>query len=346
MNEAISLDQYLAAYAGADPLRLAVARAVAGFAAAGIEVAGLVARGPHALGHAEVIGAGGGGDAQKALDLVAHDIVRARMLEAGVGPFGSEEADDPEVLVADGLVAVATDPLDGSSNIDANVSVGTIFAILPAAVDGDPLLQPGSAQLAAGYVIYGPHTDIVLTLGDGVVAFVLDRETGVWRQEVAPLAIPAETAEFAINASNYRHWSPGTRQYFDDLINGTEGIRAKDFNMRWIASLVAETSRILSRGGMFLYPRDHRKGFGNGRLRLTYEANPIAMLVEQAGGRASDGVTRVLGIVPTELHQRTPLYFGAVNEVIRLELYKANPHLKDKAPLFEGLDFGPDDARR
>ncbi len=337
MSEPMSLPAHLEAWAGTDPVRLAVGRAVIGMAAAGENLARLVARGSRAGGHGAVVGEGGGGDAQKALDLVSHDIVRARMVEAGVGPFGSEEAEASEVLSPDGLVAVVTDPLDGSSNIDTNVSVGTIFGILPVTPGADPLLQPGHRQIAAGYIAYGPHTDLVLTLGDGVLAFTLDRDSGEWLMSAERLSIPAETQEFAINASNYRHWSPGTRQYFDDLINGRDGIRAKDFNMRWIGSLVAETTRILARGGMFLYPRDHRKGYGNGRLRLVYEANPIAMIVEQADGRASDGVTRILDIRPAELHQRTPLYFGAANEVTRLELYKANPDLLDKGPLFAGL---------
>jgi fructose-1,6-bisphosphatase I len=334
MSGSASLDDYLSSYADQDPIRLAVARAVAGMANAGIELARLVAVGPRSVGHGAVVGANSGGDAQKALDVTSHEIVRAHMIGAGVGVFGSEESDDAEVLDPDGLVAVATDPLDGSSNIDTNVSIGTIFSVLPSRADADPLLQPGSEQLAAGYVIYGPHTGLVLTVGAGTAAFTLDHATGVWHQTADRMTIPPETAEFAINASNYRHWSPGTRQYFDDLINGTDGMRAKDFNMRWIASLVAETSRILIRGGMFLYPRDHRKGYGNGRLRLVYEANPIAFLAEQAGGKASDGVTRILDIVPTELHQRTPLYFGAAKEVTRLELYKANPDLEEKAPLF------------
>jgi fructose-1,6-bisphosphatase I len=332
MTPRTTLADHLARYAGGDPLRQAVARAVAGMAAAGVEIADLCARGPSA--HAAVVGANAGGDSQKALDVITHDIVRARMVEAGVGAFGSEEAEGAEMLDPGGLVAVATDPLDGSSNIDTNVSVGTIFAVLPMAAAGDPLLQPGTAQLAAGYVVYGPHTDLVLTLRQGTLAFTLDRDSGDWLKVADRFEIAAECAEFAINASNYRHWSPGTRQYFDDLITGTEGIRAKDFNMRWIGSLVAETSRILARGGMFLYPRDHRKGYGNGRLRLLYEANPIALLVEEAGGLASDGTTRILDMIPTELHQRTPLYFGAANEVRRLMIYKANPQVPEKAPLF------------
>ena len=291
-----TLDDHLAAYEGGDPVRGAVARVIRGMAEAGVELSRRIGRGSR--GDSDVVGGGGGGDTQKALDLAAHLLVRDKMRAAGVRQFGSEEAELEEVLDPDGLVAVATDPLDGSSNIDTNLSIGTIFAILPAEVDGDPLLQPGRNQLAAGYVVYGPHTDLVITCGNGVAEFVLDRDTGTWLRTADGFAIPAETNEFAINASNYRHWSRGTRQYFDDLINGSEGIRSKDFNMRWLASLVAETSRILSRGGMFLYPRDHRKGFGNGRLRLVYEVNPIAFIVEQAGGRASDGVTRALDIHP------------------------------------------------
>jgi fructose-1,6-bisphosphatase I len=341
MTAPTTLNDHLAAYAGTDPQRRAVARVIAGMAEAGAELSRLIGRGGREQGLSAVVGGGGGGDAQKGLDLAAHLLVRDKMVAAGVRQFGSEEADEAEVLDPAGLVAVATDPLDGSSNIDTNLSIGTIFAILPAAVEGDPLLQPGHCQLAAGYVVYGPHTDLVITCGEGVAEFTLDRDGGVWIRNAAGMAIPAETNEFAINASNYRHWSPGTRQYFDDLITGSEGIRAKDFNMRWLASLVAETSRILARGGMFLYPRDHRKGFGNGRLRLVYEANPIAFLVEQAGGRASDGVSRVLDIVPESLHQRTPLYFGAANEVSRLELYKAHPHLTEKAPLFESHGLPP-----
>jgi fructose-1,6-bisphosphatase I len=331
MTAAETLDDHLAAFAGGDALRGAVARAVRGMAAAGGEIAALVALGPDPAEAAAVVGANAGGDAQKGLDLVTHDIVRRHMAEAGVGWFGSEEAETPERLAADGLVAVATDPLDGSSNIDTNVSIGTIFAVLPMA-GPEPLLQQGREQLAAGFVIYGPHTGLALTLGEGTRLYVRDPAGGGWRYS-GPATIPAETAEYAINASNYRHWSPGTRRYVDDLLDGSEGIRAKDFNMRWIASLVAEATRILRRGGMFLYPRDHRPGYGNGRLRLVYEANPIAFLVEQAGGRATDGTSRILDIVPGAFHQRTPLYFGAANEVARLEVYKAHPKAPDMAGL-------------
>jgi fructose-1,6-bisphosphatase I len=341
MPAPITLEDHLAAWAGDDPRRHAVARVIRGMADAGVELSRLIGRGGREANLAAVVGDGGGGDAQKGLDLLAHQLVRAKMIAAGVREFGSEEAEEAEVLDPAGLVAVATDPLDGSSNIDTNLSIGTIFAVLPTDGAGDPLLRPGRDQLAAGYVVYGPHTNLVFTCGDGVAEFTLDRDDGTWVATARAHRIPPETNEFAINASNYRHWSPGTRQYYDDLITGAIGIRAKDFNMRWLASLVAETTRILARGGMFLYPRDHRKGFGNGRLRLVYEANPIALIVEQAGGRASDGVTRVLDVVPETLHQRTPLYFGAANEVARLELYKANPTVPEKASLFEKSGLSP-----
>jgi fructose-1,6-bisphosphatase I len=327
-----SLEAVLDAYAGDDPLRRAVARAVLGVASAGRVLSAIVSEGPHGTDHASIVGANLGGDSQKALDLKAHEILRDAMNWAGVAVFGSEEADLPDYLDAAGLVAVATDPLDGSSNIDTNVSIGTIFSVLPAGEN--PFLQPGNRQLAAGYVIYGPHTDLVLTLGQGTLIFTLDRATGIYSGTGRALTIAPETDEFAINASNYRHWAEGIRAYVDDCVAGDAGPREKEFNMRWIASLVAETSRILTRGGVFLYPGDGRRGYAEGRLRLVYEANPIAMVVEQAGGRASAGGVRILDLVPTELHQRTPLVFGSANEVTRVEFYETNPVSAERSPLF------------
>ncbi|WP_075215522.1 class 1 fructose-bisphosphatase [Mongoliimonas terrestris] len=330
-----SLEVFLEGYAGGDPLRTAVARAVAGIAKAGAALGALVAEGPHGTDHASVVGDNSGGDAQKALDVKAHDLVVENLRGTGVALVGSEEADEAETLDPDGLVIVATDPLDGSSNIETNVSVGTIFSVLPMVADGNPFLQPGNRQLAAGYVIYGPHTDIVLTLGTGVEVFTLDRADNTFYVRNPHAAIPEETKEFAVNASNYRFWSPGFRHYVDDLLAGADGPREKDFNMRWVASLVADTSRILARGGVFLYPGDSRKGYTNGRIRLTYEANPIAFLVEQAGGRASTGRERIMDVVPTDLHQRTPIIFGASKEVQRVEQYEADPDaLGERSPLF------------
>ncbi|WP_181707223.1 class 1 fructose-bisphosphatase [Chthonobacter rhizosphaerae] len=330
-----SLEVFLDGFAGGDPLRTAVARAVAGIAKAGATLGALVAEGPHGTDHASVIGGNAGGDAQKALDVKAHDLVVAALRDAGVHSVGSEESDEVEHLNDAGLVVVAVDPLDGSSNIETNVSVGTIFSVLPVLPEGDSFLQPGNRQLAAGYVIYGPHTDIVLTLGTGVEVFTLDRADNTFYVRNPHAAIPEECKEFAVNASNYRFWSPAIRHYIDDLLAGTDGPREKDFNMRWVASLVADTSRILARGGIFLYPGDTRKGYTSGRIRLTYEANPIAFLVEQAGGRASTGKERILDVVPTDLHQRTPIIFGAAKEVQRVEQYEANPEtLGERSPLF------------
>ncbi len=237
-------------------------------------------------------------------------------------------------------LAVAMDPLDGSSNIDANVSIGTIFSLLPRATAGNgaseaAVLQAGTNQLAAGMVVYGPQTALVLTLGQGTHIFTLERTTSTFVLTRADVRIPVGTREYAINASNYRHWEEPVRAYIDDCIAGAEGPRGENFNMRWIASLVAEAYRIFARGGIFLYPRDARRGYRSGRLRLVYEANPIAFLVEQADGAASDGERRILGIHPRELHERVPLVFGARDKVERVARYHANPHsIGERSPLF------------
>jgi fructose-1,6-bisphosphatase I/sedoheptulose-1,7-bisphosphatase len=218
------------------------------------------------------------------------------------------------------------DPLDGSSNIDVNVSVGSIFSILRAPVPGeDPavedFLQPGTRQVAAGYAIYGPSTLLVLTVGTGVHGFTLDPDLGEFFLTRPSIQIPAATKEFAINSSNRRFWEPAVLRYIDECLAGVSGPREKDFNMRWVASLVAEAHRILTRGGVFLYPRDSKDPGKEGRLRLLYEANPIAFLAEQAGGLASTGRHRVLDVTPTDLHQRIPFIFGSRDEVDRIMRY-------------------------
>ena len=329
-----SLKAFLSDWAGQDDVKRAVMHAVIGIASAGRRLSALVSEGPHGTDRASVVGNNLGGDAQKALDVQSHDIVAEELRSNGVGLFCSEEADEAELLNADGLVAVATDPLDGSSNIDCNVSIGTIFSVMPMAGGANPFFRPGREQLAAGYVIYGPHTDLVFTLGDGTLIFTLDRFSGVYRFASGGMTIPATTGEFAINASNYRHWSPSIRRYFDDCLHGASGPRERDFNMRWIASLVAEASRVLSRGGVFLYPCDNRRGYAAGRLRLVYEANPIAMVIEQAGGRATDGTRRILDIPPVDLHQRTGLVFGSADEVATVAFYESNPQTAEDSPLF------------
>jgi len=249
----------------------------------------------------------------------------------------SEELPEPLINNPNDSLIVALDPLDGSSNIDTNVSLGTIFSVLQgnggtALTD---ILLPGTQQRAAGYVIYGPQTALVMTLGVGTHIFTLDPKSGDYRLTTENVQITPTTKEFAINASNFRHWDEHVRGYVDDCLSGEGGPRAANFNMRWIASLVAECHRILSRGGVFLYPGDNREGYARGRLRLTYEANPIAWLIEQAGGAASTGTERILDIQPTDIHQRVPLIFGSRDEVARIDGYYANLHpLASRSPLF------------
>jgi fructose-1,6-bisphosphatase I len=232
------------------------------------------------------------------------------------------------------------DPLDGSSNIDTNVSIGTIFSILPGLGGADfddaaSFLQSGRAQLAAGFFIYGPQLALVLTLGAGTHVFVFSPRAGKFLHAYEQVAIPPTTQEFAINASNYRHWDGAVRHYVDDCMQGAEGPHGRDFNMRWIASLVADAYRIFIRGGVYLYPGDRRRGYAHGRLRLVYEANPIALLAEQAGGLATDGVQPILDIVPQGLHQRVPLIFGSRSEVLQIRSYHEEPDAVGvRSPLF------------
>jgi fructose-1,6-bisphosphatase I len=218
------------------------------------------------------------------------------------------------------------DPLDGSSNIDVNVSIGTIFSVLikpsgDAAVTEQDFLQPGTKQLAAGYCIYGPQTTLVLTVGNGVVMFTLDREQGSFVMTSERVQIPTETHEFAINMSNMRHWDAPMKRYIDECLQGLEGPRGKDFNMRWIASMVADVHRILTRGGVFMYPWDKREPHKAGKLRLMYEANPMSWLVEQAGGAATNGHQRILDITPSALHQRVSVILGSKSEVEKVTAY-------------------------
>lgn len=265
------------------------------------------------------------GDAQKALDLMADDLFREALAGSALRFYASEEQAEVIELAPTGSLALAIDPLDGSSNIDANVSIGTIFSVMPAAENGAAtFLRPGRDQLAAGYVIYGPQTVLVLTTGAGVRRLILNPETGQFTPIAGP-TIPPLTDEYAINASNYRHWPAPIRAFIDDLVQGAEGPRGRNFNMRWIASLVAETHRILARGGVFLYPDDNRPGYEHGRLRHVYECAPIAMLVEQAGGAATDGCDPILDKVPEALHARTPFVFGSAEKVARVAAYHDLP---------------------
>jgi fructose-1,6-bisphosphatase I/sedoheptulose-1,7-bisphosphatase len=270
------------------------------------------------------------GEVQQKLDLLANDyFLRANEWGGQVAGMVSEELADPYLLPAHyprGKYLLVFDPLDGSSNIDVNVSVGSIFSILRAPNPGaDPapedFLQPGCKQVCAGYAIYGPSTMLVLTVGTGVHAFTLDPALGEFILTRPSIQLPTATGEFAINASNRRFWEPAVQRYIDECLAGRTGPRGRDFNMRWVASLVADTHRILTRGGVFLYPRDTKDAAKPGRLRLLYEAGPIAFLIEQAGGVASTGRARVLDVIPTGLHQRVPLIFGSADEVKLIENY-------------------------
>ena len=284
------------------------------------------------------------GETQKKLDVVANDLfLRSNEWGGHLAGMVSEEMEAPYVIPAQypkGRYLLVFDPLDGSSNSDVNVSVGSIFSILRAPNPGADaaaadFLQPGHQQVCAGYAVYGPSTMLVLTVGTGVHAFTLDRALGEFFLTHADLRIPAATSEFAINASNSRFWEPAVKRYVDECLAGNTGARRKDFNMRWIASLVAETHRILMRGGVFLYPRDTRDPAKAGRLRMLYEANPIAFIVEQAEGRASTGRGRVLDAVPEALHQRIGFVFGSCEEVERIEQYHRDHNLREyDAPLF------------
>lgn len=283
---------------------------------AAIEVNAIVGRGPLGQVLGAQVGENTDGDAQKALDVRADELFASALGQTDVRWYASEEQDIALELNSSGGYAVAIDPLDGSSNIDVNVSIGTIFSIFDAKDDAEAsFLRPASDQLAGGYVIYGPHCALVVTFGDGVLMFVLDRDTGRFELVDPALSIPERTSEFAINASNQRHWQAPVRGYIDACLVGAEGPRGRDFNMRWVGSLVAETHRILSRGGVFLYPGDARKGYAQGRLRMVYECAPIAFVAEQAGGMATDGKTPIMEQQASALHARIPLVFGSAEEV-------------------------------
>jgi fructose-1,6-bisphosphatase I len=290
------------------------------------ELSRVISRGPLGGRLGESVGANTDGDDQKALDVMADEAFFGALEGTGVRWYASEEREEVIELDGDGSLALAIDPLDGSSNIDVNVSIGTIFGISRAADDGQAsFLRPGSNLIASGYFIYGPHTALVMTCGQGVLQFVLDRKTGAFRQTETAPTIPERASEFAINASNFRHWSKPIRAYIDDCLAGAEGPRAKNFNMRWIASLVAESHRIMCRGGIFLYPADKRAGYEHGRLRMVYECAPIAYLVEQAGGKATNGTDRILDLTPDSLHARTPFVFGTAEKVDRVCAYHDLP---------------------
>ncbi|MBC3884620.1 class 1 fructose-bisphosphatase [Undibacterium griseum] len=291
----------------------------------------------HAVGKGalgEVLGSAGSenvqGEVQKKLDILSNEILlEANEWGGHLAAMASEEMETIHQIpnrYPKGEYMLLFDPLDGSSNIDVNVSIGTIFSVLKAP-EGmtepteQDFLQAGSKQVAAGYAVYGPQTVLVLTTGNGVNCFTLDREMGSWVLTQRNMQIPEDTKEFAINASNTRHWYPPVTHYVDEMLAGKTGPRGKDFNMRWIASMVADVHRILNRGGIFMYPADQREPDKAGKLRLMYEANPMSFIVEQAGGASTNGQQRMLDVQPTSLHQRVAVFLGSKNEVERVTSY-------------------------
>jgi fructose-1,6-bisphosphatase I len=301
----------------------------------------VVARACKSISHAVNKGALGGvlgsaesenvqGEVQKKLDIIANEVLlEANEWGGHLAAMASEEMDSIYLVpnrYPQGEYLLLFDPLDGSSNIDVNVSIGTIFSVLKKTegsqgVTEQDFLQPGKNQVAAGYCVYGPQTTLVLTVGDGVAMFTLDREQGSFVLTQENVQVPADTKEFAINMSNMRHWDEPVRRYIDECLQGKDGPRGKDFNMRWIASMVADVHRILTRGGVFMYPWDKREPHKAGKLRLMYEANPMSWLIEQAGGASTNGKQRILDLQPGQLHERVSVVLGSKNEVDRVTQY-------------------------
>ena len=331
MGDQPRLDEYLEGWAKTGDLHRAIASTLTEVAGACREIAALVATGSCVDDLAA---------RKRELDLRAQYLLVKALARAPVAAVLSEEMEAPLPLSPGAPINVALDPLHGSSNIDTNAPIGTIVSLLPApagsgASDPAAFLRSGREQLAAGYAIYGPQTALALTLGAGTELFTLDPARAQFVRSRANVRVPPQAREFAINASNYRHWDIPVQTWFNDCLAGADGPRADNFNMRWTASMVAEAHRILVRGGVYLYPSDARQGYRNGRLRLIYEANPIAFLMEQANGQGSTGRERILDRVPRLLHERVPFIFGARQEVERIERYHlGGSPTAETSPLF------------
>lgn len=339
LDQRATLQAYLAEQS--PPEDAACADIIAALADAAGSLAGLIAAGPLADLTDVTVGINADGDAQKELDLIADRMMRDALRGAPVAGILSEESSAPELHDARAPFCVAIDPLDGSANLQNNISVGTIFSIRPRGQDAlASFFEPGTIQRAAGFFIYGPQTCLVLALDHRVNLFVRDPSTDEFMLVRQGLRLPQETPEFAINASNRRHWSGAVRGYVDECLMGAAGPACRDYNMRWIASLVAESYRILMRGGVFLYPADARPGYREGRLRLVYEAHPMALIMEWAGGAASSGRARILELSARSPHQRVPLIMGDARAVRDVDMMSAGIE-----PLFESGD-APLFARR
>jgi fructose-1,6-bisphosphatase I len=345
MDDSLLLDEHLARHAGGDAVRLAIAKVVGALAGTAIEVAETVSLGALAGIAEQTVGQNAAGDAQKDMDIWAHRRFRAALRSCPVAAFASEEAEELEIWDRTQPFCLAMDPIDGSANLDVNMPVGTIFSIVPTPAELSTAVSSthgfawpvGTAQLAAGFVIYGPQTTLVLTLGGSVDIFTLDRRSRVFRLTQSDVRLHADGKdEYSVNASNYRHWEEPVRTYIDECLAGVDGPHGRDFNMRWHGALVADTFRVLTRGGIYLYPADARNGYGQGRLRLIYEAYPMAFLIERAGGAASNGRRRILEVAAKSLHQRIPLILGSAEKVERLEGLHNRPSLwpQTAAPLF------------
>lgn len=327
MDERATLRSHLNQSASQTPRGAAVGEVIEAVAAAAIDLAALIADGPLAGITGQADGINSDGDQQKDIDVAADEMMRRAMRNAPVAAVLSEEAALPETLNPDAPLCVAIDPLDGSANLENNISVGTIFSIRPRGNDIlSTFFEPGTAQCAAGFVVYGPQTTLVLALNGRVDIFILNRRTQQFVLIKQGVRVAPDTPEFAINASNRRHWHGPVRAYIDECLAGTNGDRGADFNMRWIGSLVAEAFRILVRGGVFLYPADARPGYREGRLRLLYEAQPMALVMEWAGGAATTGRRRILELGAKTPHQRVPLIMGSVRGV------------RDVAAIHEGIE--------
>lgn len=335
----ITLHDHLQAWSNDRTERQPVAAAVMAIAIAAERLAAVIAQGPLAGDLGRVVGPSRDNDGQKELDRYANGLFIDHLHGAGVAVVASEEEADPIVLDPTGKIVVALDPLDGSNNVDIDAPMGTVFSILPNQSIQEPernFLVAGAEQLAAGFVLYGPHTAMALTLGEGTHIFSLDAHSGYFVLTREAVRIPEGRREYAINASNGRFWPLPIRAFIEECLAGTEGPRGVDYNTRWLGAVVSEAYRILVHGGIYLYPGDSRPGYERGRLRLLYEANPLAMLTLQAGGKATDGYGCILSRVPDGIHEHTPLIFGSPEKVTRvMQLYKESVPQAGQRPLFK-----------
>lgn len=331
-----TLAEHLDRWASGSTDRPPIAATVAALAQAAAELFELVRLGPLAGDMAEVVADSRDGTGQKALDVRAEELFEAKLKAAPVAYLASEELDHVLELSPGAPLAVALDPLDGSANIEQASMMGALFSVLPAGPSGAAsFLVPGDRQLAAGAVVYGSFTALVLTLGQSVDVFALDPRTGRFVLHKSGVQVPRARPEYAINASNARHWPLPIRAYIEECVAGASGPCGVDYNMRWVAAVVADLYRILVKGGIFLYPGDARKGYEHGRLRLLYEAFPIALIMDRAGGLATDGYHPILELAPEELHERTPLIFGSRDKVERvMQLHHSNVPPAGQRPLF------------